>query len=77
MTTSTPTVSRGFWAEAWRRFCRKPLALTALVFVALLPTVAPRDERIADRGVFFRVWARKEAVLKQLGLGKLCTGGHD
>lgn len=40
-----------------------------LDFVALLPTVAHRDERIADRGVFFRVWARKEAVLKQLGLG--------
>ena len=40
MTTSTPTPSRGFWAESWRRFCRKPLALTALLFVALLLLVA-------------------------------------
>ena len=40
MSTSTPTHSRGFWAEAWRRFCRKPLALAALAFVALLLLVA-------------------------------------
>ena len=40
MTTSTQTHSRGFWAESWRRFCRKPLALAALAFVALLLLVA-------------------------------------
>ena len=28
--------SRGFWAEAWARFRRKPLAMAALVFVTLL-----------------------------------------
>ena len=32
--------SRGFWAEAWARFRRKPLAMAALVFVALLAAVA-------------------------------------
>lgn len=40
-----------------------------LDLIALLPTVAHRDECITDRGGFFRVWVRKEAVLKQLGLG--------
>ncbi|MFM8709050.1 MAG: hypothetical protein ACKOHK_13485, partial [Planctomycetia bacterium] len=25
--------SRGFWAEAWARYRRKPLAMAALVFV--------------------------------------------
>ena len=40
MTTFTSTHSRGFWAESWRRFCRKPLALAALAFVALLLLVA-------------------------------------
>jgi len=32
--------SRGFWAEAWRRFRRRPLAMAALVFVGLLVAVA-------------------------------------
>ena len=34
------TPSRGFWAEAWARFRRKPLAMAALVFVTLLAAVA-------------------------------------
>ena len=36
--TSAP--SRGFWAEAWRRFRRKRLALTALAFLGMLVAVA-------------------------------------
>ena len=31
--------SRGFWAEAWRRYRRRPLALAALAFVGLLVAV--------------------------------------
>ncbi len=32
--------SRGFWMEAWRRFRRRKLAMTALIFVAVLCVVA-------------------------------------
>jgi len=32
--------SHGFWAEAWTRFRRKPLAMAALVFVTMLAAVA-------------------------------------
>ena len=32
--------ARGFWAEAWARYRRKPLAMAALAFVACLATVA-------------------------------------
>jgi peptide/nickel transport system permease protein len=32
--------SLGFWADAWARFRRKPLAMAALVFVTLLAAVA-------------------------------------
>lgn len=35
-----PAGSRGFWAEAWRRFRRRKLAMTALVFVGFLIGVA-------------------------------------
>jgi peptide/nickel transport system permease protein len=34
------TRARGFWAEAWARYRRKPLALAALAFVAFLAVVA-------------------------------------
>jgi peptide/nickel transport system permease protein len=34
------TQSRGFWAEAWRRFRRRKLAMGALVFVLFLVCVA-------------------------------------
>ncbi|MFM8435828.1 MAG: ABC transporter permease, partial [Planctomycetia bacterium] len=36
----TSARSRGFWAEAWRRFRRKRLALAALAFLGLLVVVA-------------------------------------
>jgi peptide/nickel transport system permease protein len=32
--------SRGFWAEAWRRYRRRPLGMAALAFVACLVSVA-------------------------------------
>jgi peptide/nickel transport system permease protein len=32
--------SRGFWAEAWRRFRRRPLAMAAVAFVGFLVLVA-------------------------------------
>jgi hypothetical protein len=35
-----PTTSRGFWAEAWRRFRRRKLAMAALIWVLLLVLVA-------------------------------------
>jgi peptide/nickel transport system permease protein len=35
-----PALSRGFWAEAWRRFRRRKLAMAALLFVAFLVGVA-------------------------------------
>ncbi len=38
---------RGFWAEAWARFRRRPLAMTALVFVAALALVAVLSPAIA------------------------------
>jgi peptide/nickel transport system permease protein len=38
---------RGFWAEAWRRFRRRKLAMAALVFVALLALVAVLSPAIA------------------------------
>jgi ABC-type dipeptide/oligopeptide/nickel transport system permease subunit len=35
-----PSVATGFWADAWRRFRRKPPAMIALVYVALMFVVA-------------------------------------
>jgi peptide/nickel transport system permease protein len=32
--------SHGFWVEAWRRYRRRPLAMTALIFVGFLIAVA-------------------------------------
>lgn len=40
MNAVAPPHSRGFWADAWRRFRAKPLALTALAFIAVLMLVA-------------------------------------
>ncbi|MEI7780719.1 MAG: ABC transporter permease, partial [Planctomycetota bacterium] len=40
MSADTPVRSSGFWAEAWRRFRRKPLALAALAFIVLLMLIA-------------------------------------
>jgi peptide/nickel transport system permease protein len=37
----------GFWAEAWRRYRRRPLALAALAFVGLLVLVAALAPAIA------------------------------
>jgi peptide/nickel transport system permease protein len=34
------TPSHGFWAEAWRRYRRRPLAMAALAFVGFLVAVA-------------------------------------
>jgi peptide/nickel transport system permease protein len=34
------TAGHGFWAEAWRRYRRRPLAMAALAFVACLAAVA-------------------------------------
>jgi peptide/nickel transport system permease protein len=34
------TGAHGFWAEAWRRYRRRPLAMAALAFVAFLVAVA-------------------------------------
>ena len=39
--------SRGFWAEAWRRYRRRPLAMAALAFVGLLLLVAALAPAIA------------------------------
>lgn len=39
--------SRGFWGEAWRRFRRRKLAMTALVFVLFLTLVAIFSPAIA------------------------------
>ena len=36
----TAAASHGFWAEAWRRFRRRPLAMAALSFVGFLVAVA-------------------------------------
>jgi peptide/nickel transport system permease protein len=41
------TPSRGFWAEAWARLVRKPLAVSALAFVGLLVAVAVLAPAIA------------------------------
>jgi peptide/nickel transport system permease protein len=41
------TPSRGFWTEAWARLVRKPLAVAALSFVALLVAVAVLAPAIA------------------------------
>jgi peptide/nickel transport system permease protein len=42
-----PTTSQGFWAEAWRRYRRRPLGMAALAFVGLLLTVATLAPAIA------------------------------
>ncbi|MGL4512230.1 MAG: ABC transporter permease [Lacipirellulaceae bacterium] len=39
--------SRGYWAEAWRRFRRRPLAMIALGYVALMALVAVLSPAIA------------------------------
>lgn len=36
----TATASHGFWAEAWQRYRRRPLAMAALAFVGFLVAVA-------------------------------------
>jgi peptide/nickel transport system permease protein len=41
------TPSHGFWAEAWRRYRRRPLAMAALVFVGFLVAVAVLAPAIA------------------------------
>lgn len=38
--STTEPVSRGFWAEAWRRFRRNKISMTALCFVGFLALVA-------------------------------------
>jgi len=41
MTTANPASQpRGFWAEAWSRYRRMPLAMTALAFIGFLAAVA-------------------------------------
>jgi peptide/nickel transport system permease protein len=42
-----PTTSQGFWAEAWRRYRRRPLGMAALAFVGLLLAVAALAPAIA------------------------------
>ena len=37
---TTGAAGHGFWADAWRRFRRRPLAMAALAFVACLAAVA-------------------------------------
>jgi peptide/nickel transport system permease protein len=39
-TRATTRAAPGFWSDAWRRFRRKPFAMLALVYVALLGVVA-------------------------------------
>jgi ABC-type microcin C transport system permease subunit YejE len=39
--------SGGFWAEAWRRYRRRPLAMAAVAFVGLLMLVAALAPAIA------------------------------
>lgn len=41
------TTSHGFWAEAWRRYRRRPLAMAAVSFVAFLMAVAVLAPAIA------------------------------
>ena len=41
------TPSHGFWAEAWQRYRRRPLAMAALVFVGFLVAVASLAPAIA------------------------------
>lgn len=38
--TLKPSIAAGFWADAWRRFRRKPPAMLALVYVVLMFVVA-------------------------------------
>jgi len=42
-----PIVSRGFWGEAWLRFRRRKLAMTALLFIGTLSLVALFSPAIA------------------------------
>lgn len=44
---SLPPVSQGFWADAWRRFRKRKLAMTALGFVGFLALVALFSPAIA------------------------------
>ncbi len=45
--TLKPPASRGFWAEAWRRYRKRKLALVALGYVALMGLVALFSPAIA------------------------------
>ncbi|MEK6235101.1 MAG: ABC transporter permease, partial [Planctomycetales bacterium] len=45
--TTSPPRGRGFWAEAWRRFRRRKLAMTALSAVGFLALVALLSPAIA------------------------------
>lgn len=48
MTSSTsPSVSRGFWGETWKRFLRNKTAVVALIFVGFLGLVAIFSPAIA------------------------------
>jgi peptide/nickel transport system permease protein len=46
-TAKTDPPSRGYWAEAWRRFRRRPLGVAALGFVGLMTLVAIFSPAIA------------------------------
>ena len=47
LTDSNPAVAQGFWSEAWRRFRKRKLAMTALFFVVFLALVAIFSPAIA------------------------------
>jgi peptide/nickel transport system permease protein len=34
------TATRGYWAETWRRFCKKKIAIVALAYVAVMAIIA-------------------------------------
>ena len=62
---------RGFWAEAWLRFRRRKLAMTALVFVGLLAVVIVVRRFCAGRRLgprALRVWSTAWIIIGVLGL---------